>query len=410
MPDMLTDAAIEERYGTAYLQEVRDAEMELRAKYTDAQVEALGKESKAYKNPDGHYSFPVADTEDLKNAIQALGRAPDAVRDAVKAYIKGRAEALKATGELPEGWRSAETDTETRVLKPGMQVCPTCGGDGTDDATCETCEGTGEVEAGGQQQNSADPGLERRKRVRESIEGTVERRDFTAEVEIRETSDGGLRFSGYASTTETPYKVGGFEETFARGAFKRCLGEEPDVVLLINHEGLPLARTRSGTMTLSEDTRGLKVDADLDPSDPDVQALVPKMKRGDLTEMSFAFKATDDEWSDRDTKRVVRAATIHKGDVSMVTHGANTDTSGTITLRSDVGSFELRIDEGRIGKALSNAKKAKLEAIKGEIEDILGAPDDPDPAPPVADPLAVLIPTGVEAERARRARAIAGAA
>ena len=305
-------------------------------------------------------------------------------------------------------------EVETRAPKEGMETCPTCDGDGTineGNKECPDCGGSGEVEAGGQQQNSADPGLERRKRVRESIEGTVERRDFTAEVEIRETSDGGLRFSGYASTTETPYKVGGFEETFARGAFKRCLGEEPDVVLLINHEGLPLARTRSGTMTLSEDTRGLKVDADLDPSDPDVQALVPKMKRGDLTEMSFAFKATDDEWSDRDTKRVVRAATIHKGDVSMVTHGANTDTSGTITLRSDVGSFELRIDEERIGKALSNAKKAKLEAIKGEIEEILGAPDEPDPEPPpVADPLAVMIPTGVEAERARRARAIARAA
>jgi HK97 family phage prohead protease len=388
------------------------AEAELRAKYTDAQVETLGKEGKAYKNPDGHYSFPIADTADLSNAVQALGRAPDAVRDAVKAYIKGRAEALKATASLPESWRAAETDAETRVLKPGMEVCPTCGGDGTDDATCETCEGTGEVEAGGQQHNSADDAeLERRKRVRESIEGTVERRDFTAEVEIRETSDGGLRFSGYASTTEIPYMVGRFEETFARGAFRRCLGEDPDVVLLINHEGLPLARTRSGTMTLSEDTRGLKVDADLDPSDPDVQALVPKMKRGDLTEMSFAFKATDDDWTDGDRKRVVRAATIHKGDVSMVTHGANADTSGTITMRSDAGAFELRIDEDRIGKALSNAKKQKLEAIKGEIDDILGAPDEPDPTPPLtADPLAVLIPTGVEAERARRAKAIARAA
>jgi HK97 family phage prohead protease len=294
---------------------------------------------------------------------------------------------------------------EVRELKPGMKACPICEGAGTirDGSTeCPDCEGTGEV---GEQQNSADVELEQRKRVREIIEGTVERRDFKADVEIRETSDGGLRFSGYASTTETPYPVGGFTETFARGAFKRCLGEQPDVVLLINHEGLPLARTRSGTMTLSEDTRGLKVDADLDPSDPDVQALVPKMKRGDLTEMSFAFKATDDEWSERDTKRVVRAATIHKGDVSMVTHGANTDTSGTITMRSDAGSFELRIDEERIGKALSNAKKAKLEAIKGEIDEILGTPDEPEPVAPVADPFAVIIPSGIEAARAAKARA-----
>lgn len=373
-----------------------DAENELRKAYTDAEVEALGKESKAFKNPDGHYSYPIDTAADLENAIQALGRAPEAVRDEVKAYIKKRAEELKATDKLPEDWRSTETETEQREPQDGMEVCPTCGGD---DATCETCEGTGEVA-----ERSADPNGERRASA--MLAGTVERRDFTAsDVEIRSTSDGGLRFSGYASTTETPYQVGGFEETFARGAFKRCLGEGPDVVLLVNHAGLPLARTRSGTMTLSEDTRGLKVDADLDPTDPDVQALVPKMKRGDLTEMSFAFRATDDEWDSRETKRVVRAATIHKGDVSMVTHGANTATSGSVAFRSEEGAFELRIDEARIGKALSNAKKAKLEAIKSEIDEILGTPDEPDPPVPTAGPDTVIIPSGIEAARAAKARA-----
>lgn len=377
---------------------------ELRAKYTDAQVEALGKEGKAFKNPDGHFSFPVDDAGDLENAIQALGRAPEAVRDAVKGYIKKRAEALKATDKLPEDWRSGDAEAETREPKEDMEICPTCGGEGTDDATCETCEGTGEVEAGTAERSSSTA-VESRK-VSTILSGTIERRDFTAsDVEIRSTSDGGLRFSGYASTTETPYQVGAFEETFAKGAFKRCLGEEPDVVLLVNHTGLPLARTRSGTMTLSEDTRGLKVDADLDPTDPDVQSLLPKMKRGDLTEMSFAFRATDDEWDSRETKRVVRAATIHKGDVSMVTHGANTATSGTVAMRSADGAFELRIDEARIGKALSNEKKAKLEAIKGEINDILGTPDEPVVESLPSDPLATIIPSGIEAARAAKARA-----
>lgn len=380
------------------------AEAELRAKYTDAQVEALGKEGKAFKKPDGHYSFPVDDAGDLENAIQALGRAPEAVRDAVKAYIKKRAEALKATDKLPEDWRSGDAEAETREPKEGMEVCPTCGGDGADDATCETCEGTGEVEAGTVDRSAASE-VESRK-VATILNGTIERRDFTAaDVEIRSTSDGGLRFSGYASTTETPYMVGSFEETFAKGAFKRCLGQQPDVVLLVNHAGLPLARTRSGTMTLSEDTRGLKVDAELDPTDPDVQSLIPKMKRGDLTEMSFAFRATDDEWDSRETKRVVREATIHKGDVSMVTHGANTATSGTVAMRSADGAFELRIDEERIGKALSNEKKAKLEAIKGELDAILGTPDEPVVESLPSDPLATIIPSGIEAARAAKARA-----
>jgi len=380
------------------------AEAELRAtKYTDAQVEALGKEGKAFKNPDGHYSFPIDDADDLENAIQALGRAPEAVRDAVKAYIKKRAEALKATDKLPEDWRSAEIEVETRDPQDD-EVCPNCEGSGkVDGEECPDCEGSGVLDPDAER--TAPTEVEPRK-VATILNGTIERRDFTAsDVEIRSTSDGGLRFSGYASTTETPYMVGSFEETFAKGAFKRCLGEEPDVVLLVNHAGLPLARTRSGTMTLSEDTRGLKVDADLDPTDPDVQSLLPKMKRGDLTEMSFAFRATDDEWDSRETKRVVRAATIHKGDVSMVTHGANTDTSGMVTLRSEQGSFELRIDEERIGKALSNAKKAKLEKIKGEIDDILGTPDEPVVESLPSDPLATIIPSGIEAARAAKARA-----
>ena len=37
--------------------------------------------------------------------------------------------------------------------------------------------------------------------------------------------------------------MGGYTETIARGAFTKTLSERPDVQLLINHEGLPLART-----------------------------------------------------------------------------------------------------------------------------------------------------------------------
>jgi HK97 family phage prohead protease len=55
------------------------------------------------------------------------------------------------------------------------------------------------------------------------------------------------------------------------------------VRLLLNHDGLPLARTTSGTLKLREDKRGLHFEADLDPNDPDVQRIAPKVQRGDLT-------------------------------------------------------------------------------------------------------------------------------
>jgi hypothetical protein len=50
--------------------------------------------------PDG--SFPIADEEDLHNAIQAIGRASDPA--AAKAHIKKRARALGHTDLIPEGW------------------------------------------------------------------------------------------------------------------------------------------------------------------------------------------------------------------------------------------------------------------------------------------------------------------
>lgn len=50
--------------------------------------------------PDG--SFPIADEEDLHNAIQALGRAKDAAK--ARAHVMKRARALNLVSVLPEKW------------------------------------------------------------------------------------------------------------------------------------------------------------------------------------------------------------------------------------------------------------------------------------------------------------------
>ena len=51
--------------------------------------------------PDG--GFPIRNVADLKNAIQAFGRAKN--KPAVKAWIKKRARELGATNLLPDSWR-----------------------------------------------------------------------------------------------------------------------------------------------------------------------------------------------------------------------------------------------------------------------------------------------------------------
>jgi HK97 family phage prohead protease len=159
-----------------------------------------------------------------------------------------------------------------------------------------------------------------------------------------------LRFSGYASVFDKRYSVGAYEETISAGAFKRSLSNpQLNCVLRVEHEGLPLART-TGKITLSdgserptlilrEDEQGLHVDALLDAEDPDVQRLVPKFRRGDLSEMSFAFRANDDVWSDDYGLRTIRSAEIHRGDVAIVTYGASPTT--TSTLRSEQAAAEI---------------------------------------------------------------------
>lgn len=341
---------------------------EQRKDYSTAARKKLASEGKALD--DG--SYPIVDAEDLKNAARLAASGHGNV-SAAKALIRRRAKALGVDVNTLPGFGSK------RAFEPDEPDADNMGGpDDGDGDKCTTCEGTGETDFGNcpDCQGSGIPkgeGLMAGMTMLSAssrLKGTTERRSFSMDgAEIRTTSDGGLRFSGYASITETPYDVGAFEETFARGAFKRCLNDSPDVCLLINHEGLPLARTSSGTLTLTEDSRGLKVDADLDPSDPDVASLAPKMRRGDLTEMSFAFRALEDEWSENDTKRLVRSATIHRGDVSVVTRGANTNT--TASIRSVIEEMELRA-----GKTISKATRERLERIKQEAEELLAKPEE----------------------------------
>lgn len=185
------------------------------------------------------------------------------------------------------------------------------------------------------------PLLEWRKKKAESLRGLERRVYATGEMELRETDDGVLHLTGYASVTETPYDVGFYVETIKRSAFTRTLSEAPDVTLLLNHEGLPLARTKAGTLRLAEDEHGLRVDADLDPVDPDTIVLKRKMDRGDLDgQMSMAFQVTSQRWDEEYTHREILGLSLNRGDVSIVTQGASPTTSASI--RSSAAALALR--------------------------------------------------------------------
>lgn len=150
-------------------------------------------------------------------------------------------------------------------------------------------------------------------------------------AEIRAEADG-IRVSGYAAVFGQEADIGGwFREIIAPGAFTEAIGRD-DVVFLINHEGLPLARTRSGTLTLTQDDTGLRMETVLDATDPDVISITGKMKRGDLDKMSFAFLPEIQEWDETQDPPLRTITKARLFDVSIVTTPAYDGTS--IGLRS----------------------------------------------------------------------------
>jgi HK97 family phage prohead protease len=176
----------------------------------------------------------------------------------------------------------------------------------------------------------------------ERLKGTVERRNIgLTDFDMRQEGDT-LQFSGYASLFNVGYEMyggpdkGGWIENVDKGAFTRTLSTKPDVVLNINHgeggTGLPIARTSSGTLQLRTDTKGLRPEASLDLRDPDVQALQVKVERGDVNQMSFAFRTIRQEWDEEETQRTLMEVSLDRGDVSIVTNGAQPKTS--VQLRS----------------------------------------------------------------------------
>ena len=140
----------------------------------------------------------------------------------------------------------------------------------------------------------------------------------------------GWKLSAHAAVTGVSYtvrdKFGFFTEHLHPGSFRDTLAKGADVHLLVNHAGMSLARTRSGTLTLAEDARGLAYEADLDPSNPVAQALRSAVERGDIDQSSFSFQPVREQWSADYLRRDLYQVSIDHGDVSPVNFGANSAT------------------------------------------------------------------------------------
>ena len=190
---------------------------------------------------------------------------------------------------------------------------------------------------------------------------TAERITMTAEVRAVATDDGSMKIGGYAATFNSEATGLNFREVIAPGAFTRALASGDPVFLLVNHdmEGIPLASTQSGTLSLRQDSTGLYMEATLDPANPKAQELSSAVRRGDMDKMSFAFTVSPDgQTKDAGLRTLTDIERLYE--VSVVTLPAYDSTS--VGMRS-VEEIDLELAKRKLSlkvKQYSLTRKSKV--------------------------------------------------
>ena len=206
--------------------------------------------------------------------------------------------------------------------------------------------------------------------LKRSSQYSYERRAFPfMEVRINEEGDK-HKIVGYAAVfNKMSLDLGGFREVIRPGAFKKTI-QEADVRALWNHNAdYVLGRTKSGTLKLEEDERGLKIEI----TPPDTQwakDLITSIGRGDIDQMSFGFRPVKDRWGTEDGENIRELLEVELLDVSPVTFPAYPQTS--VQVRSifaeaglDYEALSAAIVRAQRGIGLTNSDR---DVIKTSID------------------------------------------
>jgi len=145
---------------------------------------------------------------------------------------------------------------------------------------------------------------------------------------IDKHEDGNIVVGYAAKFNSLSEDLGGFTEQIAPGAFAKSLADQKDIRAFADHDaGKLLGRTKNGTLKLSEDNVGLRMELKLPNTTlgNDVRELI---RDGTLSQTSFGFRVKKDSW--RGNIRTLLDVDLFE--VSVVSIPAYTDT--TVALRS----------------------------------------------------------------------------
>lgn len=207
-----------------------------------------------------------------------------------------------------------------------------------------------------------------------------------SDLEVRSAPIGtveGRTLTGYAALYNSWSKPlmgsrGEFREQIAPGAFDAAIQKGASLWFMHDSKQI-IANTKSGTLQLESDERGLKYTATLGESQRD-QDILDLVRRGVVSEMSFGFRVPDggDSWSGRD--RTLRSVDLRE--ISLVEVGAYAGTSAearsqpapTIITKGNtvnIRTMNLKLAELREAEKSVEAGSDAHAELRAQIEEVV---------------------------------------
>jgi len=194
-------------------------------------------------------------------------------------------------------------------------------------------------------------------------------------------ADGQRTFTGYASIWNSASAGLPFEEKIAPNAFKRSLSRaaagQKIIAFLFGHdETRALATTASGRLQLTEDETGLRVEAKLDPADPDAAKVISMLTHESAAAgMSFGFQKVQDAWDGNN--RTIKEANLFE--VSILAAGGQTPaypaTLGLTAIRQvtapkigvEAEALLATLETIKAGRELSAEEVVVIDAVRSKL-------------------------------------------
>ena len=219
------------------------------------------------------------------------------------------------------------------------------------------------------------------------------RAHYVQDMEIRAVGEK-MTFKGYAAVFNSDSEPLPFIEQIKPGAFSRTLKSRNNIRMYVNHnDSALLASTRSGTLRLQEDSKGLLAEADL-PMTTDGKNLSILIEQRIVDSMSFGFSVPrgGDMWSEDGMRRTLTEVRLHE--VSAVTGmPAYASTSASVRKLAARTSIDEQVLADALTQLESGAEldSAQADLIRGIVDQLAPKESKPDNSLIVAKQLLALM-------------------